>query len=63
MELDTNEIQTKSNGTTAAQLYLNHRGGNVAIATGGGKVLLGAGAYGTTLPSSGTTGQIFFLKE
>lgn len=40
----------KTGGTVTGQLSLN------------GKLILSAATYGSSLPSSGTTGQIFFLK-
>ena len=35
MELDSNEIQAKTNGTSVAQLYINNDGGLVTIGSGG----------------------------
>ena len=35
LEIDSNEIQAKTNGTSVALLYLNADGGNVVIGTGG----------------------------
>lgn len=42
--IDTNDIQAKSNGTTASTLYLNDYGGNVSMCGNGGKVGIGTGS-------------------
>ena len=42
LELDGDEIQSKSNATTAATLNINRLGGAVAIAAGGGQVDIGS---------------------
>ena len=35
LELDSNEIQAKTNGTSVAQLYINNDGGLVSVGSGG----------------------------
>lgn len=56
LEFDNNEIIAKSNGTTGTVLYLNSGGTYTQLY----KVCVSTDTYGSTLPSSGTTGQIFF---
>lgn len=57
LELDGNEIIAKANETTSASLYFNQGGGNVVI---GGPLCVRTTSYGTSLPSTGVTGQLFF---
>lgn len=56
LEFDGNEIIAKSDGTTGTVLYLNSGGSYTQLY----KVCVSTATYGSTLPSSGTTGQIFF---
>ena len=57
LEIDANEIIAKSDATTKSNLYLGENG--IAIVFNGTPVVK-TNSYGTSLPSTGVTGQIFF---
>ena len=57
LEIDANEIIAKSDATTKSNLYLGENG--IAVVLNGVPVVK-TNSYGTSLPSTGVTGQIFF---
>ena len=64
IEIDNDEIIAKDNASTIGTLYLQSGGGDTSIGgettIGGALILKNAVAYGTSLPSTGSTGQVFF---
>lgn len=76
LELDANEIQAKTNGTSTAQLYINNDGGLVTVGSGGLAVSsltasqavvtdankkLVSTSLAVSDPSVGTSGQVNFI--
>jgi hypothetical protein len=59
LELDANEIQAKTNGTSVSQLYLNNDGGQVNIGTGGLKVNGDIDATGKSI----ITDEVYISKK
>ena len=61
MIFDGNEIIAKANGTTGGTLCLGDNQSSTYLS--GSKILLRSGySYGTSLPTAGTAGRIFFKK-
>ena len=58
MEIDCNEIQAKTNGTSVAPLYLNNDGGAVNIGSGGLVVNSNITASGKTITAGTFTGNL-----
>ena len=67
IEIDGNEILSKSNGTTPGTLYLQDGTGSVSVAGSGGLTTVSGGAgfkcrnisFGTGTPSGGSNGDVY----